>query len=239
MAHAYAQPSANGDWSALVTKIRNVPSVVVLFGTMLFLLINGAYFWGGMWDSQTAIVYTLMFAFAVSVSYAAGYRKLWLMNMTFSEAFVNFWIGFIMGVALCLVANAYLFGGALSGQVDVSTIYPEIFLTVFFVAFVEETIFRGVLKEAFKGWRLGPLPLALLIPSALFSLYHDSAYNGQAYPLFIAFVLGMVLYVVTEIPVGRNSQGKPRKLGVPGSAGFHVAFNLMVLGIIAYLLGVH
>ncbi len=239
MSYPYSQPSANRTLSALVTKIRTVPSVIVIFGVMLFLLINGGYYWGGRWDSQTAMVYVLMFSFAVCVTFAAGYRKLWLMNMTFSDALASFWVGFLIGVAVCLVANAYLFGGALAGQVDVSTIYPEIFLTVFFVAFTEETIFRGVLKEAFKGWRLGPFPLALIIPSALFSMFHESAYNGQTYPLFIAFVLGIVLYLVTEIRIGRDSSGKPKKLGVPGSAGFHTAFNLMVLGIIPFLLGVH
>ena len=234
MAYPQAQPSVGNDLSALANKIRTIPLVIVLFGAMLFFFLNGTYYWGRFWDSQIALVYILMFTFAVAVTYAVGYKSLWISKTKFSDGILNFWIGFLIGTAGCLAANVYLFGGNLAGNWTATNgpIYPAIILTVLFVAFVEETIFRGVLKEALKAWKLYSIPLGIFSTAAIFAVFHTQADLGSASQLWMVFLLGILLYVITEIPLGKG-----KKLGVPGSSGVHASFNLFVLGILPGLLG--
>lgn len=242
MANMSVSRNAGTDLTALLIRIKNVPLVIPLFVAMLFFLINGTHFWGAYWEEGTAQVYILMLTFALVVSYGAGYKHLWVSKTKLGDGLANFWIGFIGGWALLLIANEYLFGGNLAGTISRGAIYPSIVLTVLFVAVVEETIFRGVLKEALKEWKLYIIPLALIISSASFAVFHFGApgYEGQAQPIWFAFLMGLVLYGVTEIPMGKEKREDGttvrKKLGVPGSTGFHTAFNLFVIGILPLIL---
>lgn len=228
--------------TALLERVKNIPLVIPLFAAMLFFFINGTYFWGAYWEEGTAQVYILMLTFALVVSYGAGYKHLWVSKTKFGDGLANFWVGFIGGWALLLIANEYVFGGNLAGTVSRGAVYPSIVLTVLFVAVVEETIFRGVIKDALKGWKLYFIPLALIISSASFAVFHIGApgYDGQAQPLWFAFIMGLGLYGVTEIPMGKEKSQDGttvrKKLGVPGSTGFHAAYNLFVLGILPLIL---
>lgn len=239
MAYPNTQRSVGSDLSALANKISSIPLVLVLFGAMLFFFLNGTYYWGAFWDSQVALVYIIMFTFAIAVTYSVGYKHLWISKTKFSDGVLNFWIGFLIGTAGCIVADVYLFGGSLAGTWTVSSgpIYPAIILTVLFVAIVEETIFRGVLKEALKKWKLFSLPLGAVITAALFAVFHTQADLGSASQLWFVFILGLILYAITEIPMGKDALGKLKKLGVPGSTGVHASFNLFVVGILPLILG--
>ncbi|MGA7861320.1 MAG: CPBP family glutamic-type intramembrane protease [Thermoplasmata archaeon] len=125
----------------------------------------------------------------------------------------------------------------------------EFILMGFFVAPVEELLFRVVLPIVFRnqnaprnapgaqGWILGSV--------VLFGLFHIPAYfleGGSNLSILAsdvgqAMVLGIVLWFVYSYTLTLRVRGRTYKIngGYGGSYGFHFTYNCLVLGVIAAL----
>lgn len=231
MAYPYPQKVSrvSGELGLFIRRLSNASLGVPLMFIMLFLWLNGAAIWGAYWETSTALAYLIMFSIVFSVGMAQKNQLIWLNKLRLSDGVKNFWIGFLMMFAGLIVLNQFILKGNLSGNTIVSAaVYPSIALTALFVAPVEETIFRGVLKEYFKGWRF-IIPLGLILTSVLFAITHYAVYGGQVMSLWWAVVMGGVFYVITDLKLGKTSN----KLGVPASIGAHTCCNLFILGILS------
>jgi len=230
MAYTYGEKRrASDDIHSFVHRLTNLHLAIPLMFVMIFLWLNGTDLWGGYWEANTAFAYLAMFGFVVAMTRNSS--LVWLTKMSLSDGMLNFWMGFIVMFAGLIVANQFILQNSLtpSSAIVSSAVYPAIAITAIFVAPVEETIFRGVLKEYMKGWRLYFIPLGIIITSALFAITHYAVYRGQVMSIWWAFLMGGVFYLFTNF--------KPLKtrgpLGVPGSIGAHACYNLFILGILS------
>lgn len=70
------------------------------------------------------------------------------------------------------------------------------FVVVFMAAFVEESVFRGLVQPTLKMYMKKAAFLAIIITALLFALYHWGAYGANAQntmPLFTAGFIGLML----------------------------------------------
>ena len=219
------QVSGN-DLEGFLRRLTNLHVAVPLMFMMLFLWLNGEKIWGAQWETQTALAYMIMFGFVLSLTF--NNKFIWLTKTNLKEGVMNFWIGFLLMFAGMVVLSQYLMKGSFDATISSTAVYPAIAITAFYVAPVEETIFRGVLKEALKGWKLYFIPLGIILTSAAFAITHYAVYGGVGMSLLWAFVMGCVFYLLTEFkPSKRFGQ-----LGVPGAIGAHACYNLFILGIL-------
>lgn len=228
MAYPYPQKFSrvSEELDLFIRRLSNASLAVPLMFVMLFLWLNGTALWGAYWESSTAMAYLLMFA----IVFAVGKNQLiWLTKLKLSEGTKNFLIGFVLMFAGLIAINQFILKGNLSGNsIASAAVYPSIAITALFVAPVEETIFRGVLKDYFQNWRF-IIPLGLILTSVLFAITHYAVYGGQVMSLWWAVVMGGVFYVITDLKLGKT-QGK---LGVPAAIGAHTCYNLFILGILS------
>lgn len=94
--------------------------------------------------------------------------------------------------------------------------------TIFFVAPVEELIFRGVLPGELatrEPWKR--VPVLLIATQGLFAVFHFAAYGGWGFAMVMAFALGMVWVYAS------------RRWTLWFTMGSHAAYNLLVLGILS------
>ena len=209
----------------LIEKLRRARIGIPYAVLLLFLWINGAAWWGPFWESQTAQAYIIMLVLVLVA--ASQMKSTWVSQAKLSPSLLAFWTAFLMSLAALFVADEYVFGGQLKGPMMATTaLYPAFFLHAFLVAPVEETIFRGMLKDYTKGWRLYFVPLSPVVTSACFALFHINVYGSEVMSLWWAFIMGFVFYYVTELRIWKGRG----KLGVPGSIGAHLCYNLFVLG---------
>lgn len=227
MAYPYQKRSLTGELESFFGKLTNFHIAVPLMFVMIFLYINGSYYWGPAWEQTTALVYILLFAFAISLTRNSS--LMWLSKTSFKDGAMNFWLGFILMLVGLVALDAFVLNGSLSGRsIASSAVYPAIAITVFFVAPVEETIFRGVLKDYFKPLKFYWVPLGMLITSVMFAILHVAVYQGQVMSLWWAFLMGCVFYLGTGFKPFKSRN----PLGVPGAIGMHSCYNLFVLGIL-------
>ncbi len=226
MAYAY-EPQTRGTFQDFVARLTNFQIAIPLAFVMIFFWIDGSAIWGPYWEANTALAYILMFALILGVSREKS--LLWLSKTNLKTGAVNFCIGFLLMFAGLIVADKYLLSGSLSHNTIASAaVYPSIAITALYVAPVEETIFRGVLKEFLKGWRLYFIPMGIVVTSGLFAITHYAVYGGAVSSLLFAFIMGAIFYVMTNLKLSKT--GMP--LGVPGSIGAHTCYNLVILGIL-------
>ena len=219
----------SGELSSFISRLSNASLAVPLMFVMLFLWLNGTALWGAYWETSTALAYLIMFSIVFGVGMAQKNQIIWLTKLKMSVGMRNFWIGFLLMFAGLIAINQFVLKGNLSGnQISISAVYPQIALTALFVAPVEETIFRGVLKDYFANWRF-IIPLGLVLTSVLFAITHYAVYGGQVMSLWWAVVMGGIFYLLTDLKLGRGQD----KLGVPASIGAHTCYNLFVLGILS------
>jgi len=230
MAYTYGEKRrASDDLHSFVHRLTNLHLAIPLMFVMIFLWLNGTYLWGAYWESTTALAYIIMFAFVIAMTRNSS--LVWLTKMSLSDGMLSFWMGFIVMFAGLIVANQFVLQNSLTPSTAIvsSAVYPAIALHAIFVAPVEETTFRGVLKERMKGWMLYSIPLGIIITSGLFAITHFAVYRGQIMSIWWAFLMGGVFYLFTNF--------KPLKsrgpLGVPGAIGAHTCYNLFVLGILS------
>lgn len=228
MSYAYSGKfrEAYAEARQLKDTLTNGKVAIPLWFGMFFLWLNGAYWWPEAWEGQTALAYILMFTFTLAIT--KDKLSLWVHQTSVTQGAMHFLIGFVLMLTGLMVLDQFVFSGSIAGDsVSSLAFYPIIFLTIFFVAPVEETMFRGVMPEYFKKMHLWAIPLAPLITSAAFAVTHVMVYQGNLMSIQWAFVMGLVFYGVS-----RYAFLKGRKLGVPGSTGAHAAYNLFVLGIL-------
>ncbi len=207
-----------------------------LLFAMLFLWINGLHWWGPYWEAETALAYIMMMLVALRTAEFSKNRRWWLSSSRPTTVILNIWVVFLAAFAILLVMDDYAFAGALSGPAaSAHVIYPTIALHAFFVAPVEETLFRGVLKDYTQGWRLYTIPLSPIVTSAGFAVFHISVYGGEVMSLWWAFIMGFIFFYITDLRVWKRRGGARREpLGVPGAIGAHLCYNLFVLGILTW-----
>jgi membrane protease YdiL (CAAX protease family) len=202
-------------------SLTNRTMLIPLGFVMILLWLNGRELWGGYWEESTALAYIIMFSFILSIAMSQKAGVMWLAKLRFGEGVRNFWMGFLIMFA-GLVGMSAAFGGGFGGaSIPKAAVWPAIAITAFFVAPVEETIFRGVLKDYFAGWRLWIVPLGIIITSAMFAVTHYAVYGGAVMSLWWAFIMGCVFYLIATWK------------GVPSSTGAHTAYNLFVLGVLS------
>ena len=219
------QVSGN-DLESFLRRLTNLSIAAPQMLAMMFLMLNGSDFWGAEWESQTALVYVIMFGFVLSITF--NNKLIWLNKVRLKEGVMNFWIGFLMMFAGLVVLSQYVLKGSFgNASISVAAVYPAIALHSLYVAPVEETIFRGVLKEYLKGLRLYFIPLGIILTSATFAITHYAVYGGVGMSLLWAFVMGCVFYLLTEFKPSKRFG----KLGVPGAIGAHFMYNCFILGI--------
>jgi hypothetical protein len=226
MAYSYSKPTSGTDLSAFLKRLTNLHIAIPLMFVMIFLWLNGESIWGANWETNTALAYIIMFAFVLAITQKSS--LVWLSKTHLKEGVMNFWVGFLMMFAGMVVLSQFLMKGSFTASISQAAVYPAIAITAFYVAPVEETIFRGVLKEYMKGWKLYFIPLGIILTSAAFAVTHYAVYGGVASSLWWAFLMGCVFYLGTEFKPSR----KMGPLGVPGAIGMHTAFNLVVLGVL-------
>ena len=227
MAYENIGRQATGDVAQFFRRFTNFTIAVPLMFVMIFLWLNGQAIWGPYWETNTALAYIIMFAFVIAVTQKSS--LLWLTKLRVTDGVKNFWVGFLVMFAGLIGLNYALGGVVGSNTISSSAVYPQIALTALFVAPVEETIFRGVLKEYFKGWRLWIIPMGIIVTSALFSVTHYAVYGGNPLSMWWAFLMGGVFYLMTMFKPSKTNG----PLGVPGSIGAHTCYNLFILGILA------
>lgn len=84
------------------------------------------------------------------------------------------------------------------------------------VAFSETYVFQGSLPSFFgKGW------LAAIVAQVFFAVFHLYAYNLSIGLMFIAFVAGIIFYGIAKLTGNLYA-----------AAGVHMAYNLVILGVI-------
>ena len=211
--------TASNELTAFLRSLTNKTVAIPLMFVMIFLWLNGDAIWGGHWETSTALAYIIMFTFVLAISQKSS--LIWLTKLRFSDGIKNFSIGFMVMFAGLIVANFALggiFGGA---SISKAAVWPAIAITVLFVAPVEETIFRGVLKDYFAGWKLWVVPLGIIFTSAMFAVTHYAVYGGAVMSLWWAFIMGGVFYMMATWK------------GVPSSTGAHTAYNLFILGVLS------
>lgn len=228
MAYGYEKSVKRDDLKGFLYRLSNFHIAIPLMFVMIFLWLNGESIWGANWESQTALAYMIMFGFVLSFTFRS--KLIWLSHVKLREGVMNFWIGFLMMFAGLIVVSQYLLKGMFGGNsISAAAVYPSIAITAFYVAPVEETIFRGVLKEYLKGWKLYFIPLGIILTSAGFAITHYAVYQGQIMSLWWAFLMGCVFYLMTYFKPSR----KMGELGVPGAIGAHACYNLFILGILS------
>lgn len=212
-------PSIRTDLSGFLLGLTNRTVAIPLMFVMIFLWLNGEALWGGYWETNTALAYIIMFSFVLAVSQKSS--LMWLTKLKTGEGVRNFSIGFLIMFA-ALIGMNYAMGGNFGGaSISKAGVWPAIAITALFVAPVEETIFRGVLREYFAGWRMKVVPVGIVITSALFAVTHYAVYGGAVMSLWWAFLMGGAFYLMATWR------------GVPSSTGAHTAYNLFVLGILS------
>ena len=207
------------DLGRFLGSLTNKTIAIPLMFIMIVLWLNGKALWGAYWEEGTALAYIIMFGFVFSVS-QKNYLT-WLNQLKLGDGIRNFWIGFMLMFA-GMIGLDYALGGSIGGaSISSIAVWPAIAITALFVAPVEESIFRGVLREYFKGWKLWYLPLGVIITSILFAITHYAVYGGATNSMIWAFAIGCVFYYMATWR------------GVPTSTGAHTAYNLFVLGILS------
>ena len=228
MAYSYPRDTRGNDLNAFLKRLTNLHVAVPLMFVMLFLWLNGESIWGANWETNTALAYIIMFGFVLGMTRNSS--LIWLTKTNLKEGVMNFWIGFLMMFAGMIVLSQYVLKGSFDNiTISQAAVYPTIAITAFFVAPVEETIFRGVLKEYFKDWRLYFLPLGIILTSAGFAFMHYAVYGGAVMSLWWAFLMGCVFYLGTNFKPSR----KMAALGVAGAIGMHLCYNLFILGVLS------
>ncbi|MFH0848671.1 MAG: hypothetical protein V1857_04140, partial [archaeon] len=163
MAYGNPRQVSGNDLNAFLRRLTNLHVAIPLMFMMIFLWLNGESIWGANWETNTALAYMIMFGFVLSITF--NNKLIWLTRTNLKEGVMNFWIGFLLMFAGMVVLSQYLMKGSFDATISQTAVYPAIAITAFYVAPVEETIFRGVLKEALKDWKVYFVPLGIILTS--------------------------------------------------------------------------
>jgi membrane protease YdiL (CAAX protease family) len=184
-------------------------------------------------SKDIALVYMFMgSAFLGIIIFVTSAQKVEVKELRTVRIIYTGFFGFIIAYAVTLGLYGQVLGMTF-GTLPVTALFGTVLTQVLYVAVVEEMVFRWLLPTYFKTkfvrW------FALLIPQAMFALFHTSVYQGDWSALFIAFLFGCVMILAFEYkPRFWLKKGEePQKLGLGFTIGCHAAFNLLLLGALA------
>lgn len=196
------------------------PLVLPIAVVQGFLFINGAYWWGADWPA--AGVTTYLFLETIFLGWL-GTR--FVPRVTLQQGLFHWLAGFSVTAPTVYVLFTY------GLSYDWPTIAhaqaaPAVVFTLFFVAPVEELIFRGILPrelEPLERVRLGGrrVPVLVFGTQVLFAVFHWSAYGGLGLAMLVAVILGCVWVVAA------------RRLSLAFTMASHTAYNLLVMGVLS------
>jgi membrane protease YdiL (CAAX protease family) len=191
--------------------------VLVIALVQGFLFINAVALWGPDWPSEGALIYI-----ALEAIFLGWLGQSFLPRESVLRGLFLWILGFILTWAAVYALFTYGFGYKWP-SLPAAQAAPLLFYTIFFVAPVEELIFRGVLPAEVEGrepWKR--VPVLLLASQGLFAVFHFAAYGGWApVPMALAFILGVVWVYASK------------RWTLFFTMGSHAAYNLLVLGILS------
>jgi membrane protease YdiL (CAAX protease family) len=196
-----------------------------LFFIQLLVLITQSYFFPDYPISWQMMIVYMMIPIGLMV-YSKRSETL-VQNVSLYRSVLMAVIGFWVTYALVLLVYGVLFGLEF-GEVSYYEIWPIIVAQVIFVAPSEEIMFRLVLPDVLQH-KVFPKKLwlgALILSQILFAFFHIAAYQGSVGSMTIAFTIGMLWLFASRLPVN----GKP--LGIGFTIGSHIAYNLIIAGIL-------
>ena len=191
--------------SQTFNTLKHVPLNVYMLLALAFMLINSSII---VPDAEiakfelTLIVYMVFLALFQRYINAPGFK------MNLNKASIWFVGGFAVTTLAMVGLQNLPFESA--STYAVTAPFYLIISHVFIVAYSEEMIFRGALPNI-----ITPIPAAVA-----FSLFHVSAYGGNILSLVVAFVAGMLFYVIM------------RYTNIWTVIGVHSAYNCAVLGVL-------
>lgn len=191
---------------------------VFLYLVQCSLLINGEALLGDGFSREVALIYIILPLGLLA--YSSKNRTI-VEKLTVIKTLKMAFVGFVVTVPLVIIVYMYGFGMQF-GSVQQSEVLGTIFTQAVFVAPVEELMFRWMIPT--YAYMVLPRRLKLLglIGSQItFSLFHMGVYQSSAFPLVIAFIIGMIWLAAARNP----------KLGIGFTIGSHVAYNLTISGI--------
>jgi len=126
----------------------------------------------------------------------------------FSLAFPIFWIFFLL-----LKDAGIWFQGIHS--IAPQLILPMVVFQVFIIGSSEELIFRGTIFPLLAKINV---TIAIFLSSALFALFHFSAYGGNVMSVIVAFAIGIILVLLYIY------------FNIGTAIAFHSVYNLVIIG---------
>ena len=196
------------------------PLVLPIAVVQGFLFINGAYWWGADWPAAGVAAYIFL-----ETIFLGWLGTRFVPRVTLLQGLFH-WLA---GVSITAPAVYVLFTYGLSyvwPSIPFNQAMPAVVFTIFFVAPVEELIFRGILPREleplerlrFRGRRV---PVLVFGSQVLFAVFHWAAYGGLGLPMLVAVVLGC-LWVVAA-----------RRWSLAFTMASHSAYNLLVMGVLS------
>lgn len=225
----------------IVTRVSDAPVDIWkpfrTFGFLVSVTLAQWYFYINApevgFSKEIALVYMFMgSAFLGIIIFVTSAQKVEVKELRTVRIIYMGFIGFVVAYAVTLG----LYGGVMGmtfGTLPVNALFGTVLTQVLYVAVVEEMVFRWLLptylKTKFVRW------LALLIPQAMFALFHTSVYQGDWSALLIAFLFGCVMILAFEYKprLWLKKGEEPQRLGLGFCIGCHAAYNLLLLGAIA------
>lgn len=191
---------------------------VLLYLVQCSLLINGEALLGEGFSREVALIYIILPLGLLA--YSSKNRTI-VEKLTVIQTLKMAFVGFVVTVPVVILIYMYGFGMQF-GSVQQSEVLGTIFTQAVFVAPVEELMFRWMIPTSAYMVLPRRLKLLGLIGSQItFSLFHMGVYQSSAFPLVIAFIIGMIWLAAARNP----------KLGIGFTIGSHVAYNLTISGI--------
>ncbi len=211
----------------MIERIQKASFGIVFLLLQLVVFINSKVLFGEKFESEygTAMATYLLFYLAIF----SNLHKDPTFNMTLKQSFLRFFIFIILGI--CIAYYLPIFSiFQIDLQEDPQFMKGILAYQVLFVAYVEETTFRGVLPKIlptmhiFKHISIKPKILA----SILFGFFHISTY----YILSQKTGQNLLVLIVIAILAGLLFQGITDKFGLPASIGFHAGLNIANLEVL-------
>lgn len=197
-------------------NLIEVTLLIIYAIVVTFFLLNGDALFD-FWRENNYSYITLIYVACVALFLAIREKLPKELEEEIPAISSGLFIGFITATVVCIILRdaGILFTG-IDGNIPVSSIIPLFVFHFVVVATSEEIIFRGVLFRYFYGFNPW---IAIFLTSALFAVFHVSAYQTNPSALLPAFGMGLTLAFFVK------------RFNIGWAIGIHLAWNAFVLGI--------
>ena len=200
-----------------ISKLLNLQVGWYILLIQLFVLVNIALFFPQNTDFYRTI--TIVYLVFNATFFALPDLRSSMFGTPIRQAFPKFFMFFFGTLIILALTGGLLLNPGYFHLNLVNVPFGLIFLQVFVVAFVEESVFRDALAT-----RVG-----IIGANIAFALFHYVVYQGNLLTMAIAFGAGM-LFSYIKIKFGRNVDSTP-------NIAVHSAINLHLLGVSKLILG--